>query len=575
MRRFMAALLALAVLAAVGCSKKTADNTGTDNTKTPDTKKEQVIKVNIGTDPQTLNPLVSTGVPEANVETQLFAGLMRLNKDGKSEPDLAAAAPTVSADGLTYTFKLRDGIKWSNGDPITADDFVWSWKKALDPRTASEYAYQLYYVKGGEKLNTIPMNQVGADGKEVKGADGKAVPRPDKDIAADVEKAAAEVGVKALDAKTLEVKLEAPTPYFDKLVAFHTLYPVHRKSYEAAPDDWFRKNDMVTSGPFKMVSWTPKDKIVLEKNPNFWDAANVKLDKVEYYLIDQESTSTTMYESGQLDIIESGVSNTELDRLKKEKPDELKILPDLGTYYYRFNVTKAPMNNADVRKALTLAIDRKLIVENITKAGQIPATAFVPGGLADVTGDYRKNGGDFYKDNDVATAKQLLAKAGYPDGKGFPKLTIMYNTSEAHKTIAQAIQEMWKKNLGIDVELDQAEWQVYLDRQSKLDYQVSRAGWIGDYADPMTFMDMFVTGGGNNQTGWSNKDYDAAIALAKSSGDQKVRMENMHKAEKILMDEMPVMPIYFYVRVRLVSTRVQDWSEPLTYSMDLRHAYIK
>jgi oligopeptide transport system substrate-binding protein len=514
-------------------------------------------------------------VPEANVETQLFAGLMRLNKNGQSEPDLAAAAPKVSADGLTYTFTLRDGIKWSNGDPITAEDFVWSWKKALDPRTASEYAYQLYYVKGGEKLNTIPMNKVGPDGKELKGADGKAVPRDDKEIAADVEKAMAEVGVKALDAKTLEVKLEAPTPYFDKLAAFHTLYPVHRKSYEAAPDDWFRKPDMVTSGPFKMVSWTPKDKIVLAKNPNFWDAANVKLDKVEYYLIDQESTSTTMYESGQLDIIESGVSNTELDRLKKEKPDDLKILPDLGTYYYRFNVTKAPMDNAKVRKALALAIDRNAIVTNITKAGQIPATGFVPGGLADVTGDFRKNGGDFYKDNDVAAAKALLAEAGYPDGKGFPKLSIMFNTSEAHKNIAQAIQEMWKKNLGIDVTLDQAEWQVYLDRQSKLDYQVSRAGWIGDYADPMTFMDMFVTKGGNNQTGWSNKDYDAAIALAKSSGDPKVRMENMHKAEKILMDEMPIMPIYFYVRVRLVNPKVQEWSEPLTYSMDLRHAFIK
>jgi oligopeptide transport system substrate-binding protein len=575
MRRFMAALLAVSLLAAVGCTSKKTEPTSPDTTKPAEPKKEQVIRVNIGTDPQTLNPLVSTGVPEANVQTQLFAGLMRLNKDGNSEPDLAAAAPTISADGLTFTFKLRDGIKWSNGDPITAEDFVWSWKKALDPRTASEYAYQLYYVKGGEKLNTVAMTKKDAAGKDVLGADGKPTPRTDAEIAADVEKAIAEVGVKALDAKTLEVKLEAPTPYFDKLVAFHTLYPVHRKSYEAAPDDWFRKPDMVTSGPFKMVSWTPKDKIILAKNPSFWDAANVKLDKIEYYLIDQESTSTTMYESGQLDIIESGVSATELDRLKKEKPNDLKILPDLGTYYYRFNVTKAPMNNANVRKALTLAIDRKLIVENITKGGQIPATGYVPGGLADVSGDFRKTGGDFYKDNDVATAKKLLADAGFPDGKGFPKLTIMYNTSEGHKNIAQAIQEMWKKNLGIDIELTNVEWGTYLDRQSKLDYQVSRAGWIGDYADPMTFMDMFVTNGGNNQTGWSNKDYDAAIATAKSSGDQKVRMENMHKAEKILMDEMPVMPIYFYVRVRLINPKVQDWSEPLTYSMDLRHAYIK
>ncbi|MGE5673831.1 MAG: peptide ABC transporter substrate-binding protein, partial [Mycobacterium leprae] len=340
-------------------------------------------------------------------------------------------------------------------------------------------------------------------------------------------------------------------------------------------DAWFRDpKTMVTSGPFKMDSWDAKSKIVVSKNPNYWDAKSVKLDKVEYYLIDAESTSTTMYETGDLDVIESGVSVTELARLKKERPNDLKILDDLATYFYRFNVTKAPFDKPEVRKALAKSIDRKAIVENINQAGQIPAFALTPPGIPDVSGDFRKTGGDFFKE-DLAAAKDLLAKAGYPDGKGFPKVEILYNTSEAHKKIAEAIQEQWKKNLGIEVTLTNAEWGTYLDRESKLDYQVARAGWIGDYIDPMTFIDMFVTGGGNNETGWANKQYDALVKQAKSTADQKVRMQAMHDAEKILMDEMPIMPIYFYTRVRLISPKLKGWSEPLTSGFNVRDAYFE
>ncbi len=572
MRRVLALLLVTVMGALVGCS-------GQKDTKTPEApaapsqgekpaaKKDQIVRINIGTDPETLDPGVSTGIPEANVELNLFEGLMRLDKDGRPIPGMAAAPPEVKDNGTTYIFKLRDA-KWSNGDPVTAEDFVWSWKRALDPYTASEYAYQLWYIKGGEALSSVKL--------KTKGADGKEVDRPEAEVKAEIKKLSDALGVKALDAKTLEVKLEAPTPYFPAVAAFHTLFPVHRKSLESNPKDWFRKPEtMVTNGAFKLQSWTPKDKVILVKNPDYYDAAKVKLDKIEYYLIEQESTATTMFESGQLDIVESGVSTTELDRLKKEKPNELKILPDLGTYYYRFNVTKPPMNDVKVRKALTMAIDRKAIVENITKAGQVPAMAFVPSGLPDASGEFRKNGGDFFKDNDVAAAKQLLADAGFPDGKGFPKLSILYNTNEAHKRIAEAIQEMWKKNLGIEVELVNQEWAVYLANQSSLNYMVSRAGWLGDYVDPMTFVDMFVTAGGNNQTGWSNKTYDDLVKQAKSTGDQTVRMKAMHDAEKVLMDEMPIMPIYFYVRVRLISPKVKGWSEPLTSGMNLREAYVE
>ncbi|HWI63192.1 MAG TPA: peptide ABC transporter substrate-binding protein [Symbiobacteriaceae bacterium] len=573
MRRFVAAFLAVSMLAAVGCSKQT-DNKKPADSNTPAPKKEQVVRVNIGTDPKTLDPNVSTGAPESNVQLALFEGLMRLDKDGKAVPGIAASVEEKDG-GLTYVFKLRDA-KWSNGDAITAEDFVWTWKRTLDPMLASEYAYQLYYVKGAEKANTIPVNELEADGKtEKKGADGKPVARKPEDIKKDFEAAFAQVGVKAVDAKTLEVKLEAPTPFFLSLTAFHTLYPVHRKSVESAPTDWFRKKEtLVSNGPFKLVSWTPKDKVIVEKNPNYYDAAKVKLDKIEYYLIENESTATQMFESGQLDMVESGVNNAELDRLRKDQKDSLQILPDLAVYFYRFNVTKAPFNNANVRKALAMAIDRKAIVENITKAGQKPAFSLTPAGIPDVTGDYRANGGDYFKE-DVAAAKKLLADAGFPDGKGFPKASIMYNTSEAHKRIAEAVQEMWKKNLGITVELENVEWGVYLDRQSKLDYTLARAGWIGDYIDPMTFVDMWVTGGGNNNTGWTNKKFDDLVKTAKTTTDMKARMTAMHDAEKLMMDEMPIMPIYHYVRVRLFSPKVKGWSEPLTSGLNMREAYVE
>ncbi|HYF77111.1 MAG TPA: peptide ABC transporter substrate-binding protein [Symbiobacteriaceae bacterium] len=576
MRRFIAGFLAVSMLVAVGCSKKTDNNNEPTTDPGKDTPKAgQTIRINIGTDPKTLDPIVSTGVPDAMVQTALFAGLMMLDNDGRPQPDLAKEMPKVTNDGKTYTFTLRDNLKWSNGDPITAEDFIYSWKKALDPRVASEYAYQLHYIVGAKEMNEVALNKVDAKGEEVKGADGKPVPRDDKEIGADFDKAAANFGAKATDAKTIVINLVAPTPYFANLTAFHTLYPVHKKTYEAAPNDWFRKTDMVTSGPFKMVSWNAKDRIIVEKNPNYWDAANVKPAKIEYYLIEQDSTAITMFESGQLDIHEGNIGGAELDRLKKDRPDELKILPDMTVYFYRFNVTKKPFDDVRVRKALSLAIDRQLITGGILKAGQIPAMSLVPSGVPDASGDFRKNGGDYFKAYDLDTAKKLLADAGFPGGKGFPKVTVIYNTNETHKAIAEAVQEMWKKNLGIEVTLENLEFGVKLDRESKLDFEIARAGWQGDYTDPMTFVDMFVTNGGNNQTGWSNKDYDAAIDTAKKTSDPKVRYEAMHKAEKILFDEMPIAPFYFYVRTGLFSKKLTGWEWPLTGQIDLRYAEIK
>lgn len=550
MRRFVAGMLAVLMLAAVGCSGRSSSGS-----------QEMVIRMNIGTNPPSLDPRVTTGLPESHVEIALFEGLMRLDEKGNAIPG-AAERYEVNDDATVFTFYLRDGLKWSNGDPLTAEDFVWTWKSVLDPLLASEYAYQLYYIKGAEEMNTFT-------------SDPKWENASDEEIKAEFERLAQNFGAVALDDKTLRVTLEAPTPYFLSLTAFHVYYPVHRASVEANPEAWFRNPDtLVGNGPFKLVSWTDKDKVIVEKNPNYWGANEVKLDKIEFYLIEEESTATTMFENGELDIIESGVNTAELDRLKEQYPNELKILPDLGIYYYLFNVEKEPLNDKRVRQALALAIDRNAIVTQITKGGQVPAYALVPEGIPEGNGDFRLNGGDFFQE-DVEKARQLLAEAGYPNGQGFPTLTILYNTSEGHQRIAEAIQEMWKNNLGINVQLTNQEWGVYLDSRSTGDYEIARAGWIGDYIDPMTFIDMFVTGGGNNDTNWGNAQYDALVNTAKKSADAAERYKAMHEAEAILMDEMPIMPIYFYTRVIMVSEDVEGWSMPLTSPLNLRDASIK
>ncbi|MDR3565461.1 MAG: peptide ABC transporter substrate-binding protein [Negativicutes bacterium] len=500
------------------------------------------LRYSVGAEPETLDPRKSTGSPEANIEEQIFEGLTTLNAKDLPVPAVAEKWE-VSADGLRYTFFLRGDAKWSNGDPVTAEDFEYAWKSALSPELGSKYAYQLFYLKNGEAYN--------------KG-----------------EAPASAVGVRAVNPRTLEITLEEPTTYFLSLTAFHTYYPVH-KSTAQTNEKWAADpKTFIGNGPFKVVSWAHNSKIEFAKNDFYWDAAKVKMTKMEFFLNDNANTELDMFENNQIDM-GGNPPVAEFPRLLRE--GKLKVYPYIGTYFYSFNVTKPPFDNPLVRRAFALAIDREAIIKNITRGEQKAALAWVPFGLPDAKSDddFRIKGGDFFKDNDSSAAQKLLADAGYPGGRGLPPVTLIYNTSEGHKAIAEAIQEMWKKNLGVSVTLANQEWKVFLSTRSKGDYQVARHGWIGDYADPMTFIDMFVSDGGNNDAQYKNPAYDRLVRLAKTTNDPAARMQAMHDAEKILMEDGVIAPIYFYTNAILAKPNVKGYIRSVLGQLYFKEAYIE
>ena len=500
------------------------------------------LRCSVGTEPETLDPRKSTGIPEATVEAQLFEGLTSLNAKNNPVPAMAEKWE-VSPDGLKYKFFLRQGIKWSNGDPVTAYDFEYAWKTALSPELGSKYAYQLFYVKNGEAYN-------------------QGLTTADK------------VGVKALDDRTLEVLLEKPTAYFLSLTAFHTLYPVPRRIVEANPKWAADPKTLVGNGPFKISAWIHNSRIELLKNEHYWDAAKVKMPKIDFILTESGSTEIAMFDNNQIDMGENAPP-AEYPRLKKE--GWLQISPYLGTYFFAFNVTKAPLDNVKVRQALSLAIDRQAIINNVTKGEQKPALAWVPPGMADAkpTEDFRAVGGDFFKDRDIDAAKKLLADAGYPEGKGLPPIELIYNTNDVHKAIAEAVQEMWRKNLGVNVSLTNQEWKVFINTRSKGGYQIARHGWIGDYADPMTFIDMFDSTSGNNDSQYKNPQYDNFVRLAKSTSNPDIRMKAMHEAEKLLLSDAVIAPVYFYTRVSMVKPNVKGYQRSVLGHVYFKEAYVE
>src|SRR5450830_1119443 len=490
----------------------------------------QEVTYNLATEPATIDPGMVNGVSESNVVLQVFDGLTRIDYKNVRQPAIAESW-TISTDLKTYVFTLRDA-SWTDGTPITADDFEYAWKRALTPELASPYAYALYYVYGGQAFNT--SIKVGTK-YYVQAVDTKGNPLTkkvgDKDVpVANMAKEidpSKNVGIRALNTKTLKVYLQSPTAYFLGLTSLPLLMPVC-KAVVSTNDKWASDvKTYVTNGPFKLTQWTHNDKMVFVKNPTYWDRDKVKLTKITYLMVEDSSTALSMYQSGQLDSAAS-VPNSELSKLVAS--GDVKILPSLATYLYMFNTTKKPFNDVRVRKALTLAINRGQITKSITKGGQTPALGMVPNGIPDVLpgSDFRTVGGSYFKDNDIATAKALLAQAGYPNGKGFPAFTLLFNTSNLNKSIAEAIQQMWKKNLGITCTLRSEEWGVFNDDMAHLNYDVVRRSPSADYMDPNTFLDMWVTGNGRNRTGYSNKAYDALIAKARVTVDTNSMLLSKH-----------------------------------------------
>ena len=468
-----------------------------------------------GAEVGSLDPAQVSAQVDGRVVTSLFEGLMRYNSQGRAEPGVSLE-PSVSPDGLTYTFPFRDTARWSNGEPVTSRDFMLSWNRFLRPATAADYASIFYCIKNAEAYNTGTITDFN------------------------------EVGVKAPDDRTLVVTLENPVPYFKDLIAFMAFCPIHVPTFEKLGATYFKPGQLVGNGPYQLKEWRLNDRIRLERNPTYWDAANVKMASVDVLPIDNPSTAVNLFLTGGSDLMmDKGlIPNALADELRKKPYFHHK--PFLATWFIRFNAKRKPYDDPRVRKALTLVLDRDRIVNAVTRLGEVPAFTITPPGTGD---NYQPPAG---LRPDIAEAKRLLAAAGFPDGRGFPVLSFLYPSKfPSDRGIAVELQSMWQRHLGITVALTSEEYKTYLDSQKKVDYDVCRSSWVGDYNDPNTFLDMFLTTSGNNRTGWSSAAYDALIALAAAEADATKRYAILKQAETQLIEtECVIAPVYHYVGVQ-------------------------
>ncbi|HXP73568.1 MAG TPA: peptide ABC transporter substrate-binding protein [Stellaceae bacterium] len=488
---------------------------------------EKVLRIANQGEPETLDPHKTSTTVEANVLHNLFEGLVVQDPKGNVAPGVAESW-TASEDGVTYTFKLRADAKWSNGDPVTAGDFVFSLRRIQDPKTKSQYAEVLYPIKNAEEVNT-----------------GKA------EVSA--------LGVKAIDAKTLEITLKAPTPYFLQLLTHQTTLPVNEKVVTALGDDWVKPGKMVSNGAYMLDDVKPSAYIKAVKNPHYWDASKVAIDTVIFDPSEDRAAVLKRYRAGEFDIVYNDLPNDQLAWLKENMPKELHIAPYAGVYYYTFNTTRPPLNDLRVRQALAMAINREVLVDKITLAGELPAYGFVPDGTANYSSQ-KVSWAKLSQAEKEAEAAKLMKEAGYTPDKPL-KLQLAYNTSENHKKIAVAIAAMWKK-LGVDVDLVNTELKVHYANLRQGDFQVGRAGWIADYNDAQNFLFLSETKTKQqNYSKFSNPEYDKLMNQASVTGDTQKRAALMQQTETILLKELPVLPIYFYVHKDLVSTKVKGWED--------------
>ncbi|WP_309397884.1 peptide ABC transporter substrate-binding protein [Cerasicoccus maritimus] len=521
--RSLSVLFCLCALLLLGC--------GDRETPVERANKEQILLRANGSEPAALDPHLVTGVTEHNILTALLEGLVRPDPETLKPLPGVAESWDISADGRVYTFHLREDALWSNGEPIQASDFVFAYERMLSPKLAAEYASLLYPMVNAEQFNTGELTDF------------------------------SQVGVKALDPRTLEITLNEATPYFLSLLTHYTWYPVHpptifqHGAIDQRDSRWTRPGNFVGNGPFTLEEWRVHDRIVVKKNPYYWDREHILLNGVHFLPFANLNAEERAFRSGQIHI-SYAIPTHKIEPYEEAGNEALRISPYLGTYYYAFNTEKPPLDDARVRRALSLAIDREGITRNITQAGQIPANHFTPPNTAGYTSEAKFS---LDLEANIAEAKRLLAEAGFPNGEGLRELELLYNTSESHKAIAEAIQYFWQETLGVKVRLVNQDWKVYLINRRDGNFDVLRAGWIGDYNDPSTFLDLLASWSGNNNAKFDSPQYDALIRQAAETGDADARLEVFQQAGKILIDEMPVAPIYFYVSAYLVNPAVQGW----------------
>jgi oligopeptide transport system substrate-binding protein len=500
-------LVTLAVVLSAGCVRREAS--------------ADLVIIN-GPEPETIDPGVLTGQADGRIALALFEGLTRYNPTNARPVAGLAERWELSRDQRTYTFHIRTNAVWSTGEPITADDFLQSWLRVLRPETGAANAGHLFYIRGAQDFHEGRM------------------PNPSG------------IGITPLDDRTLRVELVAPTPFFLDLCAYPTYAVVPHRIIGKHGDRWLMQRPLPVSGAYQLEYWRLNDRARLRKNPLYWDAANTSCGLIDLIPCSSPTTALNLYQTGAADIVwdKELIPSDLLDAIVK-RPD-FHSYGYLATYFIRFNVTRKPLDDPRVRQALALAIDKRRIVDKITRAGETPAEHQVPPGVE----GYESPAG---LGHDPVEARRLLAAAGYPDGKGFPEIDYTFNALKSHERIAVELQDMWSRELGIRLKLRPLEWKVFLAEQKKLNFDLSRSSWIGDYNDANTFLDMFTSGNDNNRTGWKNDAYDRFIRQANAEPDGSKRAALLRQAESLLIrTEMPIVPLYFYVGLEYFDSTVID-----------------
>jgi oligopeptide transport system substrate-binding protein len=504
---------------------------------------EQVLRLGNGAEPQDLDPQVMTAFTDQNIALALFEGLCALDERTSAAVPAVADNWETSADGLTWTFHLRAGLKWSNGEPLTATDFIASWHRALNPALAAEYAYLLYPLKNAEALNTGKQSDFGT------------------------------LGATAPDDRTLRMTLERPTPYLPALTANPVWFPVNPRVLVAfgttsqRGTKWTRPGNLVGNGPFVLTEWKPNAQLKVARNPHYWDAASVRLSGITFLPTENMDVDERNFRAGQVDLTYE-LPLSKVDTYQRTAPQDLRLDPFLETFFLRFNTTRPPLNDARVRRALSLSIDREQIARTLLRGTRAPAPHFTPPDCAGYTAQARVP-------TDFATARALLTAAGFPGGRGFPTIEVQVRNDELHAKVLEIIQALWQRELGITITIAPVEQKTWVQNQQSLNYAISSARWVGDFVDPVTFLDMFVGGGTNNWTGWGSADYDRLIRTAAATPDPATRLAVFQRAETLLLEQSPIAPVFFGVRSYLIQPRVRGWEPALLGFHQYKKVYLQ